>query len=184
MLLVGESGTGKEMFAQAIHKASSRRDKPMYSVNCAALAKSLLESELFGHVKGAFTGASGEREGLFEAADGGTVFLDEIGECDLETQAKLLRVLQPVTGQGPSIRRIQRLGETQDRRVDVRIIAATNKDLFTAINMENFVRISIIDSRVFRLTCLRCEIEKQIFPSSQNGSWTIESPIRSGSARL
>jgi DNA-binding NtrC family response regulator len=138
VLLVGESGTGKEMFAQAIHKASNRRDKPMRSVNCAALAKSLLESELFGHVKGAFTGADAERKGLFEVADGGTVFLDEIGECDPETQAKLLRVLQPVTGEGPSVRYIQRLGDDKDRRVNVRIIAATNKDLFAAIRKGEF----------------------------------------------
>ncbi len=138
VLLVGESGTGKEMFAQAIHKASNRRDKPMRSVNCAALAKSLLESELFGHVKGAFTGADTERKGLFEVVDGGTVFLDEIGECDLEIQAKLLRVLQPVTGEGPSVRYIQRLGDNKDRRVDVRIIAATNKDLFAAIHKGEF----------------------------------------------
>jgi DNA-binding NtrC family response regulator len=138
VLLVGESGTGKEMFAQAIHKASNRRDKPLRSINCAALAKSLLESELFGHVKGAFTGADAERRGLFEVADGGTVFLDEIGECDLETQAKLLRVLQPVTGEGPSVRYIQRLGDNQDRRVDVRIIAATNKDLFAAMRKGDF----------------------------------------------
>ena len=138
VLLVGESGTGKEMFAQAIHKSSNRRDKPILCVNCAALAKSLLESELFGHVKGAFTGADAERKGLFEVADGGTVFLDEIGECDLETQAKLLRVLQPVTGEGASVRYIQRLGESKDRRVDVRIIAATNKDLFAAIKNGEF----------------------------------------------
>lgn len=126
------------MFAQAIHKSSNRRNKPLRSVNCAALAKSLLESELFGHNKGAFTGADSDRKGLFEVADGGTVFLDEIGECDLETQAKLLRVLQPVTGEGPSVRYIQRLGDDKDRRVDVRIIAATNKDLFAAIKKGEF----------------------------------------------
>lgn len=138
VLLIGESGTGKEMFAQAIHKASQRHDKPLKTVNCAALSKSLLESELFGHRKGAFTGADSDREGLFEAADGGTLFLDEIGECDLETQAKLLRVLQPVTGEGPSVRYICRLGENKDRKVDVRIIAATNKDLFAAIQSGEF----------------------------------------------
>ncbi len=138
VLLMGESGTGKEMFAQAIHKASTRRTKPIKSVNCAALSKSLLESELFGHCKGAFTGADKERKGLFEIADGGTLFLDEIGECDLETQAKLLRVLQPVTGEGPGVRRVCRLGEERDRKVDVRIIAATNKDLFAAINAGEF----------------------------------------------
>ncbi|MBL8889738.1 MAG: sigma 54-interacting transcriptional regulator [Planctomycetaceae bacterium] len=138
VLLVGESGTGKEMFAQAIHRASNRREKPLLAINCAALAKSLLESELFGHAKGSFTGADADRKGLFEAADGGTVFLDEIGECDLETQAKLLRVLQPITGEGPAVRYIQRLGDNKDRRVDVRIIAATNKDLFVAIQKGEF----------------------------------------------
>lgn len=91
VLLLGESGTGKEMFAQAIHKASPRREKPFVAINCAALSKTLLESELFGHAKGAFTGADRDRKGAFESADGGTLFLDEIGECDQETQAKLLR---------------------------------------------------------------------------------------------
>jgi len=138
VLLAGESGTGKEMFAQAIHTASSRRDKPIVSVNCAALAKSLLESELFGHVKGTFTGADNDRKGLFELADGGTLFLDEIGDCDLETQAKLLRVLQPITGEGASVRYIRRLGDDKDRRVDVRIISATNRDLFTSIEKSEF----------------------------------------------
>ncbi|EDL62310.1 sigma-54 interaction domain-containing protein [Gimesia maris] len=138
VLLVGESGTGKEMFAQAIHKASQRRHQELKTVNCAALSKSLLESELFGHCKGAFTGAEQARAGLFEAADGGTLFLDEIGECDLETQAKLLRVLQPVTGKGASVRRVCRLGENDERTVDVRIIAATNKDLFSAMEAGEF----------------------------------------------
>jgi len=138
VLLLGESGTGKEMFAQAIHKAGPRRDKPFKAINCAALSKTLLESELFGHCKGAFTGAEKERKGAFEAADGGTVFLDEIGECDLETQAKLLRVLQPITGEGPAIRKVCRLGEEKDRTVDVRIIAATNRDLHKAISNGTF----------------------------------------------
>lgn len=133
VVLLGESGTGKEMFAQAIHKAGPRRDQPFKAINCAALSKTLLESELFGHCKGAFTGAEKERKGAFEAADGGTLFLDEVGECDLETQAKLLRVLQPLTGEGPAIRKVCRLGEGQDRKVDVRIIAATNRDLHKAI---------------------------------------------------
>lgn len=138
VLLLGESGTGKEMFAQAIHQASSRRDKTMKSINCAALSKNLLESELFGHCKGAFTGADSDRRGAFEVANGSTLFLDEIGECDLETQAKLLRVLQPIAGEGPGVRKICRLGEEKDRRVDVRIIAATNKDLHEAIKNGQF----------------------------------------------
>jgi DNA-binding NtrC family response regulator len=133
VLLLGESGTGKEMFAHAIHKSSPRRDKPFLAINCAALSKTLLESELFGHSKGAFTGADKDRRGAFELTDGGTLFLDEVGECDLETQAKLLRVLQPLPGEGPSIRTIRRLGDDKDRKVDVRVVAATNRDLHEVI---------------------------------------------------
>jgi DNA-binding NtrC family response regulator len=138
VLLLGESGTGKEMFAQAIHRASPRRNKQVLAVNCAALSKTLLESELFGHVRGAFTGAEKDRKGAFEVAHGGTLFLDEVGECDLEIQAKLLRVLQPITGEGPAVRKICRLGEDKERAVDVRIIAATNRDLHTAIKKGDF----------------------------------------------
>lgn len=138
ILLLGETGTGKDMFAKAIHLASPRREKPFRAINCAALAKSLLESELFGHVKGAFTGADRPRVGAFEEADGGSLFLDEVGECDLETQAKLLRVLQPITDEGPSIRTIRRLGDDKDRKVDVRVIAATNTDLHKSIRDGSF----------------------------------------------
>ena len=138
VLLLGESGTGKEMFAQAIHQASPRRDKPFVAVNCAALSETLLESELFGHAKGAFTGANEQRKGVFEAADGGTVFLDEIGETSPGTQAKLLRVLQPLTGKGPAVRKLVRLGESKEREVDVRIIAATNRDPHAEIKQRRF----------------------------------------------
>jgi DNA-binding NtrC family response regulator len=138
ILLLGESGTGKEMFAQAIHKASPRRDKPFLAINCAALSKTLLESELFGHTKGSFTGAEKERKGAFELTEGGTLFLDEVGECDLETQAKLLRVLQPLPGEGPSIRTLRRLGDDKDRKADVRVVAATNRDLHEAIREGKF----------------------------------------------
>jgi DNA-binding NtrC family response regulator len=138
VLLLGESGTGKEMFAQAIHQASPRRDKPFVVVNCAALSETLLESELFGHAKGAFTGANDQRKGVFEAADGGTIFLDEIGETSPGTQAKLLRVLQPLTGKGPAVRKIVRLGESKEREVDVRIIAATNRDPHAEIKQRRF----------------------------------------------
>ena len=138
ILVLGESGTGKELFAQAIHQASPRRGKPLLAINCAALSKTLLESELFGHTRGAFTGADKERKGAFELADGGTIFLDEIAECDVETQAKLLRVLQPVSGQGPSVRAIRRLGDDRDRLVDVRVVAATNRDLHKAIRNGTF----------------------------------------------
>lgn len=138
ILLLGESGTGKEMFANAIWQSSPRRDTPFRAINCAALSKTLLESELFGHKKGAFTGADRDRVGAFESVDGGTLFLDEVGECDLETQAKLLRVLQPVTDQGAAIRKVCRLGEEKERTVDVRIIAATNRDLRSAIQGGKF----------------------------------------------
>ncbi len=138
VLLLGESGTGKEMFARAIHKASPRRGRPFLAINCAALPRTLLESELFGHIKGAYTGADKERKGAFELVDGGTLFLDEVGECDLETQAKLLRVLQPLPGEGPTIRTIRRLGDGKDCKADVRVVAATNRDLHAAIRQRMF----------------------------------------------
>ncbi len=137
-LILGESGTGKELFARAIHQASPRRDKPFVAINCAALSKTLLESELFGHVKGAFTGATYEHKGAFEQANHGTLFLDEVGECDLEVQAKLLRTLQPGAGAAASTRMIRRLGGAHDVPVDVRIVSATNRDLRDAISKGTF----------------------------------------------
>ncbi|WP_446011559.1 nif-specific transcriptional activator NifA [Candidatus Electrothrix sp.] len=130
VLLLGESGTGKELAAQAIHEASPRRDKPFVKINCAALPENLLESELFGHKKGAFTGADGTREGRFELADKGTLFLDEIGEMPLGLQAKLLRVLQE--------QQFERLGSNRTIDVDVRIIAATNVSLEKAVQEGTF----------------------------------------------
>jgi len=121
VLLLGETGVGKELFARWLHRHSRRRNKPLVHVNCAALPESLAESELFGHVKGAFSGATTDRPGRFEAANGGTLFLDEVGELPLTVQAKLLRTLQ--NGE------IQRLGADKPRQVDVRIIAATNRNL-------------------------------------------------------
>ncbi len=130
VLIYGETGTGKELIARAIHFNSKRREKPLIKVNCAALPTGLVESELFGHEKGAFTGAIAKRLGRFELADGGTIFLDEIGEIPLEVQAKLLRVLQE--------REFDRLGGKSPISVDVRVIAATNRDLRSAVRERTF----------------------------------------------
>ncbi|MEO1527339.1 MAG: sigma-54 dependent transcriptional regulator [Planctomycetota bacterium] len=130
VLIRGETGCGKELVARAVHAASLRADSPMVSINCGALPENLIESELFGHVKGAFTGADNARVGLFEVADGGTIFLDEIGELPITMQAKLLRVLE--TGD------IRRLGSNQSKRVDVRVICATHRDLEKMVEEEQF----------------------------------------------
>jgi formate hydrogenlyase transcriptional activator len=129
-LIEGETGVGKQLFAYAIHSMSKRKDRPMFKVNCAALSPTLIESELFGHERGAFTGADKAVKGRFEVADGGTLFLDEIGEMPLNLQAKLLRVIQD--GE------FERIGSTQTKKVDVRIIAATNKVLKKAIQEGKF----------------------------------------------
>lgn len=138
ILLLGESGTGKEVFAQAIHKGSRRSDKPFRAINCAAIPTELLESELFGHTKGAFTGADKNKDGLFKLADQGTLFLDEIGECDLQVQAKLLRVLQPPQGKPLSTREFQPVGSSKVIRSDVRIVAATNRNLLEMVQQGKF----------------------------------------------
>jgi Nif-specific regulatory protein len=130
VLILGESGVGKELVAQAIHYASGRSDQTFVAFNCAALSESLIESELFGHERGSFTGASGQKKGRFEAAAGGTIFLDEVSEVSLSVQAKLLRVLQE--------RSLERVGGTETIYVDVRIIAATNRNLEELISEGRF----------------------------------------------
>jgi DNA-binding NtrC family response regulator len=130
VLIEGESGTGKELLAHLAYRNSQRADKPFVVVNCAALPETLIESELFGHVKGAFTGATKDRQGRFDAADGGTIFLDEIGEIPLSTQVKLLRFLES--------KEFERVGESVTRRVDVRVIAATNQNLEAAVASGKF----------------------------------------------
>ena len=130
VLLTGETGTGKEVFAKAIHNTSLRKDKPFVAINCSAFSKELLESELFGHKAGAFTGALKDKKGLFEVANGGTIFLDEIGEMEYCLQAKLLRALEA--------KEFIKIGDTKSTKVDVRIIAATNRDLKKEIDNKQF----------------------------------------------
>lgn len=144
VLLLGETGTGKEVFAQSIHQAGKRRDKPFVAINCSAFSKELLESEMFGHKQGAFTGAIKDKKGLFQQADTGTIFLDEVGEMSLELQAKLLRVLES----GEFIM----VGDTQAMKVDVRIIAATNRDLHKEIAAGKFRSDLYYRLSVFQIT--------------------------------
>lgn len=145
VMILGESGTGKEMVAKALHETGKRAGKPFIKVNCAALSESILESELFGHVKGAYTGADSDRAGRFEAAHLGTIFLDEIGDIPLSVQVKLLRVLEE--------RKIQRVGENKSIPIDVRIITATNRNLEEMIAAGQFREDLFFRINVFPLTC-------------------------------
>lgn len=156
VLLLGESGTGKELFARAVHLASGRRDQPFIKVNCAAIPEALFESELFGHEKGAFTGAVAARPGWFEQADGGTLFLDEVGELPLGLQSKLLRTLQEGT--------LVRLGGRREQRVDVRLVAATHRDLSADVltgrfRQDLYYRLNVIPIRLPSLRERREDIQ-------------------------
>ncbi len=145
ILIEGESGTGKELLAEFVHRKSPRAEKPLIKVNCAAIPEQLLESELFGYVRGAFTGAVKDRQGRFEAADGGTIFLDEVAELSSSIQAKLLRVLQS--------KEYERIGENQTRKTDVRVIAATNRNLDEALKEGTFR-----EDLFYRLNAIRLKL--------------------------
>ncbi len=145
VLIRGESGTGKELVAEALHAASSRRRRPFVAINCAAFSRELVESELFGHEKGAFTGADARRIGRFEAANGGTIFLDEIGDMPLETQAKVLRVLEQRT--------LERVGGVASVAIDVRVVAATHRDLEADVAAQRFRQ-----DLYYRLRVVECEL--------------------------
>ena len=156
MLILGESGTGKELIARAVHNISNRSKRPLVKVNCATLPANLIESELFGHEKGAFTGALDRKIGRFELADGGSIFLDEIGELPVELQAKLLRVLQ----EGE----FERLGNPKTMKVNVRVIAATNRNLNQAIEKKEFREDLYYRLNVFPIICPPLRDRKEDIP--------------------
>ena len=156
VLILGETGTGKELVAEAIHFASTRKQGPLVKVNCSALSENLLESELFGHVKGAFTGAIKDKVGRFEAAHGGTIFLDEIGDISPLIQLKLLRVLQE--------KEIEPVGSSQTQKVDVRVLAATNKDLRGLVREGQFRQDLYYRLRVFQIDLPALREHKEDIP--------------------
>jgi transcriptional regulator with GAF, ATPase, and Fis domain len=177
VLITGESGTGKELVARAIHESSQRRDKPLVIVNCGAIPAELLEAELFGHMKGAFTGATQNRLGRFEMAHGGTLFLDEVGEIPLHLQVKLLRVLQT--------RQFEPVGSSKTIEVDVRIIAATNRDLEDAARKREFredlyYRLNVIPVKIpalrDRKTDIPLLINHFVLQFNQLTGHTVEAP--------
>jgi DNA-binding NtrC family response regulator len=170
ILILGESGTGKELVARALHRHSRRADQPMVTINCAALPETLLESELFGHEKGSFTGAVRSKPGLFEVADGGTLFIDEIGELPGPLQAKLLRVLEDGS--------LRRIGSIQERRVNVRLLAATNRNLTAEMQAKRFredlyYRINVMSLELPPLR-QRCGDVPLLVRHFLGAGWTIE----------
>jgi formate hydrogenlyase transcriptional activator len=156
VLILGETGTGKELIARAIHRMSPRRNLPFITLNCAAIPTGLLESELFGYERGAFTGALSQKIGRFEMAHRGTLFLDEVGDIPLDLQPKLLRALQEKS--------FERLGGTRTIPIDVRLVAATNRNLTQMMGINSSAAIFITGSRYFRLRHHRCGIIPRTYP--------------------
>jgi transcriptional regulator with PAS, ATPase and Fis domain len=175
VLLLGETGTGKELFARVIHHNSSRRDMPFVPINCSAIPENLLETELFGHVRGAFTGAVSTKRGLLEEADGGTVFLDEIGDMSLPLQAKLLRVIEDQV--------IRPVGSTKGTKADIRFITATNQDLRAAVKAGTFredlyYRINVIGIRIPPLRDRKDDIRSLVLHYLDKYSQEMGKPVR------